>query len=346
MAYLINGKLSEAGYKVFYDIESLASGKFNSKLLEVMDECSDVLVILPPGGLDRCKDEEDWLRLEISYALKTGKNIIPIMMNGFEWPEELPDEIVDLKHYNGVNVSFDFFDGVIKRIIKCMSLSTEKKDLESEQNIKHILFWGDFDVANIEKITNRLKLDDDHYVEIMDEPIEVLAKNLEQIYAIILIVTDCTKFSANSDARTGMNETLVEYVKKGGKLICAHDVIYRRTKNTLLQDMYGCQITNFQQKEKVNYRKTEECTESERFTSLPDEFILHDAEVCWGELAEDIDVYFETEEGLPLVFSREYGKKICIYLNSGDFKVRPPRSILKPEKQFIDLLRESITMEY
>ena len=165
------------------------------------------------------------LRLEISYALKTGKNIIPIMMNGFEWPEELPDEIVDLKHYNGVNVSFDFFDGVIKRIIKCMSLSTEKKDLESEQNIKHILFWGDFDVANIEKITNRLKLDDDHYVEIMDEPIEVLAKNLEQIYAIILIVTDCTKFSANSDARTGMNETLVEYVKKGGKLICAHDVI-------------------------------------------------------------------------------------------------------------------------
>ena len=216
------------------------------------------------------------------------------MMNGFEWPEELPDEIVDLKHYNGVNVSFDFFDGVIKCIIKCMSLSTGKKALESEQNIKHILFWGDFDVANIEKIANRLKLDDDHYVEIMDEPIEVLSKNLEQIYAIILIVTDCTKFSANSDARTRMNETLVEYVKKGGKLICAHDVIYRRTKNTLLQDMYGCQITNFQQKEKVNYKKTEECTESERFTSLPDDFILHDAEVCWGEMAEDNDVYFET----------------------------------------------------
>ncbi len=166
--------------------------------------------ILPPGGLDRCKDEEDWLRLEIPMHLKNRQeHYFPIMMNGFEWPEELPDEIVDLKHYNGVNVSFDFFDGVIKRIIKCMSLSTEKKDLESEQNIKHILFWETFDVANIEKITNRLKLDDDHYVEIMDEPIEVLEKNLEQIYAIILIVTDCTKFSANSDARTGMNETLV-----------------------------------------------------------------------------------------------------------------------------------------
>ena len=73
--------------------------------------------------------------------------------------------------------------------------------------------------------------------------------------------------------------------------------------------------------------------------------MLHDAEICWGKVAEDVDVYFETEKGIPLVFSREYGNGLCIFLNSGDFKERPPRSILKPEKNFVELLKEAILMQ-
>jgi len=143
-----------------------------------------------------------------------------------------------------------------------------------------------------------------------------------------LIVTDCTKFSSNIYAAKRINETLVRYVRKGGKLIGAHDVIYRRTKNELLQNMFGCKIVNFEQTETVHYHKTEECLEEDRFSNLPEDFVLHDAEICWGKVAEDVDVYFETESGIPLVFSREYGNGLCIFLNSGDFKERPPRSIL------------------
>lgn len=73
--------------------------------------------------------------------------------------------------------------------------------------------------------------------------------------------------------------------------------------------------------------------------------MLHDAEICWGKVAEDVDVYFETESGIPLVFSREYGNGLCIFLNSGDFKERTPRSILKPEKNFVELLKEAILMQ-
>lgn len=73
--------------------------------------------------------------------------------------------------------------------------------------------------------------------------------------------------------------------------------------------------------------------------------MLHDAEICWGKVAEDVDVYFETESGIPLVFSRKYGNGLCIFLNSGDFKERPPRSILKPEKNFVELLKEAILMQ-
>ena len=103
-------------------------------------------------------------------------------------------------------------------------------------------------------------------------------------------------------------------MRQGGRLVCTHDVIYRRTRNELLQNMFG--------------------------------FILHDAEICWGNIADDVDVFFKTEDDIPLVFAREYGSGICVYLNPGDFKERPPRSILKPEKEFVDLLRESIYLQY
>ena len=60
---------------------------------------------------------------------------------------------------------------------------------------------------------NKLKLDD-YFIEIMSEPVEILSKNLQEIYAIILIVTDCTKFSSNIYAAKRINETLVRYVRK------------------------------------------------------------------------------------------------------------------------------------
>ena len=207
------------GYKVFYDIESLSSGKFNAKLLEVIDECNDVLVILPPNSLERCVNEDDWLRLEVAYAIRQGKNIIPIMMKGFEWGKNIPEDIKELKNYNGVIVTFDFFEGVLARIIKYLTNSSKEKMITEKKS--HILFWADFDDAIIEKIVNKLKLDD-YFIEIMSEPVEILSKNLQEIYAIILIVTDCTKFSSNIYAAKRINETLVHTMSstEGPRMSC------------------------------------------------------------------------------------------------------------------------------
>lgn len=127
------------GYKVFYDIESLSSGKFNAKLLEVIDECNDVLVILPPNSLERCVNEDDWLRLEVAYAIRQGKNIIPIMMKGFEWGKNIPEDIKELKNYNGVIVTFDFFEGVLARIIKYLTNSSKEKNDHGEKEPHFIL---------------------------------------------------------------------------------------------------------------------------------------------------------------------------------------------------------------
>lgn len=116
LAQLIYDRLTARGYRVFLDIESLRSGKFNEKLLSVMEECKDVVAILPPKGLERCSNPEDWVYRELAYAIENRKNIIPIMMKGFSWPEELPEALRELPNFNGILDSKDYFDAVIDKI--------------------------------------------------------------------------------------------------------------------------------------------------------------------------------------------------------------------------------------
>lgn len=116
LAQLIYDRLTDRGYRVFLDIESLRSGKFNEKLLSVIEECKDVVVILPPNALERCSNPEDWLYLELSHAIKSRKNIVPVMMKGFAWPDELPEALRELPNFNGIQDSKDYFDAVIDKM--------------------------------------------------------------------------------------------------------------------------------------------------------------------------------------------------------------------------------------
>lgn len=107
MGEAINQRLINAGYSVFLDIEQLNHGKFNTKLLSVIEQCRDFILILPPGALDRCNDENDWVRKEVEQAIAHDKNIIPIMLAGFEWPpiDTLPESMRLLPLYNGISAT-------------------------------------------------------------------------------------------------------------------------------------------------------------------------------------------------------------------------------------------------
>jgi hypothetical protein len=117
MATLLHERLTRRGYRVFLDIESLNSGTFNTKLLSVIEQCADVIVICSRGSFDRCVNDGDWLRAEIAHAFKHGKNIIPILMRGFEWPGYLPADIRGLPMQNGVKTDDnEYFDAAINRM--------------------------------------------------------------------------------------------------------------------------------------------------------------------------------------------------------------------------------------
>lgn len=117
-AKLLCETLKNRGYTVFFDYESLRSGPFDVRLFSEIEGCNDFLLVLPAGGLDRCTSEEDWVRKEIRHALLHEKNVIPVLLDGFEFPApiRLPVDIRAITTCNGVSLRMDYFEAVIDKI--------------------------------------------------------------------------------------------------------------------------------------------------------------------------------------------------------------------------------------
>ena len=83
----LQAKLENLGYKVFLDVDDIGSGQFPDQIKRAIEECKDFLLVLAPGTLDRCVDEEDWVRREIILAQDLNKNIIGVGLPGFVMPD-------------------------------------------------------------------------------------------------------------------------------------------------------------------------------------------------------------------------------------------------------------------
>ena len=115
--------LSRDGYNVSFDIDTLRNGDFDVELLKRIEECTDFILILNKGAFDRTIDpdfdpQKDWLRQELAHALKLGKNIIPIMLNGFtEFPDNLPTDVARVQKKNGPKYDQYYFDGFYNKLV-------------------------------------------------------------------------------------------------------------------------------------------------------------------------------------------------------------------------------------
>lgn len=115
--------LSRDGYSVSFDIDTLRNGDFDVELLKRVEECTDFVLILNQGAFDRTIDpnfdpKKDWLRQELAHALKLGKNVIPIMLNGFtEFPDNLPADVARVQKKNGPKYDQYYFDGFYNKLI-------------------------------------------------------------------------------------------------------------------------------------------------------------------------------------------------------------------------------------
>ena len=86
--------LKNKGYKVFLDFDELKDGVFDRRIEMAINRSNVFLFVLSPHALDRCKNEDDWVRREIECALISKCHIVPVSPNvtfeGFDDIEGLP----------------------------------------------------------------------------------------------------------------------------------------------------------------------------------------------------------------------------------------------------------------
>ena len=74
----LKSELEKRGYKVFLDFDDLKDSVFDKRIMDAIDEAPIFLIILSEHSLDRCKNDEDWVRKEIEYADMKNKHFIPV----------------------------------------------------------------------------------------------------------------------------------------------------------------------------------------------------------------------------------------------------------------------------
>ena len=120
-ALAIFQNLRQNGYDVFFDYLGIASGDFERIILGNITARAHFLVLLTPSALERCDDPGDWLRREIETALANQRNIVPLMLEGFDFgtpkiASQLTGKLAALKHYNGLSIPPEYFLEAMERL--------------------------------------------------------------------------------------------------------------------------------------------------------------------------------------------------------------------------------------
>jgi len=120
-ALAIFQNLTYHGFDVFFDYSGISSGDFERVILANIKARAHFLVLLTPSALERCQDPDDWLRREIETALENQRNIVPLLLEGFDFAtpgiaNQLTGALAGLQKYNGLRIPPDYFDAGMDRL--------------------------------------------------------------------------------------------------------------------------------------------------------------------------------------------------------------------------------------
>lgn len=116
-------RLTTRGYSTFFDLNEMKKDNFDVQLLHYIENAKDVFVILEEGSLDASKTnkwKDDWFCKEIAHAIKTKRNIIPILLGSYQMPkaDTLSDELKELTLKNAPEFSFSYFEEYLNKLIE------------------------------------------------------------------------------------------------------------------------------------------------------------------------------------------------------------------------------------
>ncbi len=129
-ALAIYQDLHHDGYDVFFDFLSIGPGDFEKTIVENIRSRAHFLILLTPSALERCGEPGDWLRREIECAMDEQRNIVPLILEGFDFGspatvKALTGKLADLKKYNGLGVSPEYFTASMDKLKKFLAVPVE-----------------------------------------------------------------------------------------------------------------------------------------------------------------------------------------------------------------------------
>ncbi|MBU0613861.1 TIR domain-containing protein, partial [Patescibacteria group bacterium] len=121
LALAVYKHLTESGFDVFFDFQSIVAGDFEQIILGNIRARAHFILILTPSALDRCNSPGDWLRREIETAIDEKRNIVPLFFNGFNFgsktvTSKLTGKLANIRKYNGLEVPANFFNEAMQRL--------------------------------------------------------------------------------------------------------------------------------------------------------------------------------------------------------------------------------------
>ena len=215
---------------------------------------------------------------------------------------------------------------------------------------KYILFWMDDDIKNSNLIIQCLKnfnLNKYYFRNlILARQFSYYPNNPKFVEGIILINSDVSKLSYDTNTREKIQKHILSFVEKGGILIGTHDIIYRRVRNEIFESAFGCSIDNFQRYEQpILYKINNKIKDHPLLQGLPATFYIHDSEVCWGTWSPDslvLATFSLPDQKIALITTRNYEKGAIVWLNSGDKQAEQCKGISEPDKNLLLILRNAI----
>ncbi|CAN2048731.1 formylglycine-generating enzyme [Candidatus Magnetomoraceae bacterium gMMP-13] len=127
--------------QIFIDVNKIEPGEDFTQVIEnALNSCKVLIVLIGRNWLSasdergrRLDNPNDFVRLEISTALKRNIRVIPVLLDGVSMPrfDDLPDELASLTRRHALDISNTRFNYDVDRLIKVL-----EKILKSENTHK------------------------------------------------------------------------------------------------------------------------------------------------------------------------------------------------------------------
>lgn len=116
------------GYAPFYDITGMSAGRFDEQLIRHLTGSLNYILVLSKGALDRCSNEDDWVRREILCAMEHNLNIVVLIEEGFVYPEDLCECLLPIRMFQAIEYSEQTLSGRLELLCEMLQRTVSEKE--------------------------------------------------------------------------------------------------------------------------------------------------------------------------------------------------------------------------